>query len=181
MKMNMIIGKRQILLAALVVVLGAAVFINYQYASGSDIIQGNDTAKNYGDTQLVDKNVENEAMSENPTAANSDYFASARLSREQSRDEAVETMARMMENGGSNEDVSAAALQITTAMEQEADIESLVRAKGFTDCIAYVDTDSVSVVVQAESLESEQIAQIRDIVLNSSDIAVENIKIVATK
>ncbi len=181
MKMNMIIGKKQILLAALVVVLGAAVYINYRYAAGSDLIRESDTAKNYGDTQLVDTNVENEAMNENAPAEDSDYFASARLSREKSRDEAVETMARMMENGDTADEVGETALQITTAMEKEADIESLVRAKGFTDCIAYVDADTISVVVQAESLESEQIAQIRDIVLGNSDIAVENIKIVATK
>ncbi len=180
MKMNMILGKKQILLAALVVVLGAAVYINYHYAAGSDLLSENETAKNYGDTQLVDANVEDEEISDT-AATDSGYFASARLSRDQSRDEAVETAAQMIENGQDNEAASEVLLQLTTAIEQEADIESLVKAKGFTDCIAYVEADSVSVVVASEDLQAEQVAQIRDIVLDQSDVSVENIKIVSTK
>ena len=88
--MNMIIGKKQIILASLVVGLGLAVYVNYQFArTDGDLTATGALAndKNYGDAQLVDAN--------DPTVDDIDgeaYFAEAKVTRQRSRDESVETL-----------------------------------------------------------------------------------------
>ncbi|MEG2039354.1 MAG: hypothetical protein RRZ73_06475, partial [Oscillospiraceae bacterium] len=93
MKMNMIIGKRQIILATLVVALTVAVYINYKFNNEGESYITTETvekSENYGDAQFVDKPVSGE------TSAN--YFADARLNRNKSRDQAVSAMKTMLED-----------------------------------------------------------------------------------
>ena len=64
---------------------------------------------------------------------------------------------------------------------QESNIENLILAKGFADCIAFIDGDSCSVVVQAEALQSQESLQILQIVTSQSDIVAGNVQISAVK
>ena len=163
--MNMIIGKKQIILASLVVGLGLAVYVNYQFArTDGDLTATGALAndKNYGDAQLVDAN--------DPTVDDIDgeaYFAEAKVTRQRSRDESVETLKNMMASADVDPDIKA-----------EGKIENLIKAKGFEDCMVYYDTDNVDVVVKTEGLEADQVAQMKDIILKETSIPVENISIV---
>ncbi len=107
--MNMIVGKKQIVLASLVVALGVAVYLNYQFAGEDlDLVTANTTAEeisvedekqeNYGDAQFVDsKDVEEQSgedsVSTSAEVGDSEYFSQARLTRTKTRDEAAETLA----------------------------------------------------------------------------------------
>lgn len=88
--MNMIIGKKQIILASLVVGLGLAVYVNYQFAQADGMLTATsaveESDKNYGDAQLVD--------SKDPSVDSDGeaYFAEAKVTRQRSRDESVETL-----------------------------------------------------------------------------------------
>ena len=62
-------------------------------------------------------------------------------------------------------------------MESEVNIETLVKAKGFADCLAIVDSESVKVVVKTEGLDAEQAAQIKNIILEETDVLVENVSV----
>ena len=62
-------------------------------------------------------------------------------------------------------------------MESEANIETLVKAKGFADCLAIVDTDSVKVVVKTQGLDAEQAAQIKNIILEETGVLAENVSV----
>ena len=62
-------------------------------------------------------------------------------------------------------------------MESEANIETLVKAKGFADCLAIVSDNSVKVVVQTEGLSAEEAAQIKNIILEETDVLVENVSV----
>ena len=62
-------------------------------------------------------------------------------------------------------------------MESEANIETLVKAKGFEDCLAIVSDDSVKVVVKTEGLNAEQAAQIKNIILEETDVLAENVSV----
>ena len=118
----------------------------------------------------------------------SDYFASIRLARQESRDSAVELLQETIayETGTDEEAVSAASAQlenmVSTALK-EAEIEGLVIAKGYEDCVTYMSDDAVSVAVAApeEGLDTEAVAQICDIVTTQSDYMPSQLKIIEVK
>lgn len=178
--MNMIIGKKQIILASLVVGLGLAVYVNYQFAQSDGDLTAASAAendKNYGDAQLVDAN--------DPTVDGIDgeaYFAEAKVTRQRSRDEAIETMKTMLTDASVDANIKAEmvlkATELAKSVETEGKIENLIKAKGFEDCMVYYDTEGVDVVVKTEGLQPEEVAQMKDIILDETSVPVENISIV---
>ncbi len=174
-KPTMIIGKKQIILAGMTLVLGLAVYINYAFSAADGKIKSTDVIKsqsvNYGDAQLVS------------TDSAGDYFAQARIDRMNSRDEAVETLKNIMSGGDSTEEEKKVAEEdaaaMTNLMASETKIESLVKAAGFEDCVVYLDGDNANIVVKTDSdgLIASEAAQIKDILLSEVSVANENIRI----
>ncbi len=117
-----------------------------------------------------------------------DYFANIRLARQESRDSAVEVLQETIayETGADDEAVSTASAQlesmVSTALK-EAEIEGLVIAKGYEDCVAYMSENGISVAVAApeEGLEADAVAQICDIVTTQSDYTPSDLKIIEVK
>lgn len=181
--MHMVINKKQIILASLVLGLGLAVYVNYQFAQTDKIISPTSTAveseKNYGDAQLVDAN---DPSVDNTGVDGEAYFAEAKVTRQRSRDESVETLTNMMENAEIDPNIKAEmalkAAEMAKSIETEGKIENLIKAKGFTDCMVYYDTEGVDVVVKTPGLEAAQVSQMKDIILKETSIPVENISIV---
>ena len=175
-KPNLIIGKKQIILACLTVILGIAIYINYFLSqAGSEIpTKPTDTQSgNYGDATLVNGQ------------ETKDYFATARLNKMTSRDEAVETFTALM-NGGdlTPEEIASMAqdaVSVAKLVESETKIENLIKAKGFEDCVCYLDGKSADIVVKADNLEVADAATIKTILLQEVSVPLENIKIWNTK
>ena len=184
--MNMIIGKRQIILAALVLGLSVAIYLNFALAGNQ--IQPTDTegtassGENYGDAVYTGNS---DAVVNTDDNNNAEFFAQARLTRQKMREESVETMQSMLSDSALNEEqqqtISAQALTIAQAIEVENKVENLIVAKGFSECIAYIDAESANVVVQTDGLLQSEAAQIMDIILSETDLEPENIKIVEVK
>ena len=174
-KPTMIIGKKQIILAGMTLILGLAVYINYAVSTTAGKIKATDVVKSqrvtYGDAQLVS------------TDRTSDYFAQARIDRMNSRDEAVETLKNIMNGGDSTEEEKKVAEEeasaMTGLMESESKVETLVKAAGFEDCVVYLDGDNANIVVKTDSdgLVASEAAQIKDILLSEVSVANENIRI----
>ena len=198
----MAFGKRQLVLAALVVALGAAVYLNWQFSDQNDLLAANTTTstKELGEAQYVNTNsVESGASSqlegeENASGAESesslssnasDYFAQTRLSRQQTRDEALDILEETIDSAGDNEetkkDAVAQTVQITQAMEQETNIENLVKAKGFAECVAFLQNGECTVAVSSENLLDSEAITIKDIVAGQAGSSYDKIKIVAVK
>lgn len=179
----MIIGKRKILLAALVVILGAAIFVNWQF--GSLAVDNSDEAsKNLGDAQYV--NGTNISDANDDTTENiGDYFSSMRLERQQSRDAIKENYEKIIADASSSsaEKSEAIALfaKINENIKKENDIENLVKAKGVNDCIATVNSESVTIVVDCEELNDVILLQIKEIANKQTNISFENITIIQAK
>lgn len=179
MKKTTIIGKKQILMVAMVLALGAAVWLNVRYATdGTD----------YSATSSVaDEDLGNAKYVANASVVTEDdYFTTAKKEREQQREEELKTIKKTLNDQKSTESQKKLAAETTTKitnrMEQESAIESLVTAKGFKKVIAVLSDDSCSVVVQSENeLQKSASAQIVDIVSSVTKIKLENIKIVTVK
>lgn len=196
----MVFGKRQILLATLVVTLGIAIYLNWQFSqTGKDLTlaEDADASKNYGEAQFVGSDDEKEADAIDVTGitdmtdaivtnnAGEDYFIEARLNKKQSRDEAVETLQNILKDSAITEEEKdnaiTTAASISTAIDAENNIETLIKAKGFSDCIAFIDGDKASIVIKTDGLLSTEVAQIKDILLGEIDIPAENITIIPVK
>jgi stage III sporulation protein AH len=121
------------------------------------------------------------------TLVGEDYFAQARLSRQQARDEAVSILQGTVESASVTEDArEAAGTDIAMMAENamvESRIENLVIAKGYRDCVAFVDAGDVNVIISktANGLTDSDVAKIRDIVMSEAAITnAEQIKIIET-
>ncbi len=183
-KPNLIIGKKQIILASLTLVLGIAVYMNYVFAEVGDDIAADaeleaaaqSTQANYGDAAFV---------SSDGAEDTADYFAQARLSRMTSRDDAVQTLSAILNGGDLTDEENAAytmeAVNLSQLSESESKVESLIKAQGFEDCVVYLDGETASIVVRSEGLAADQAAQIKDILLTEVTIPAENIRIFEVK
>lgn len=117
-----------------------------------------------------------------------DYFATIRMARQEARDSATELLQETIayETGEDQDTASAASVQLEEMIAnalREAEIESLVIAKGYQDCVAYMSDSGISVAVAApeEGLEADAVAQICDIVTTQSDYTPSDVKIIEVK
>ena len=173
-KPNIIIGKKQIILAGMTLVLGTAIYVNYAFAASGKIKETGKISTqsvNYGDAELVNAD------------GKEDYFAQARIDRTTARDKAEATLKNIMSGGDSTEEEKSVASKDAAAMsnliESESKVESLVKAAGFQDGVTYLDGENANIVVKtdAEGLNAAQAAQIKDILLNEVSVPNENIRI----
>lgn len=173
--------KKNLMAAAILVTVCAGIYLNWLYTEDK-------TTEDFVDTLDQGKlsSIDTLTMSEvgNPDAENtiSDYFAAVRLSRQQARDSAVSLLQEAM--AYSEEEQSGTA---NTQLEElvkvalcEAQIESLIIAKGYTECVAYISEEGISVAVATPEggLQQADVAVIADIVLSQSDFAMEDIRVV---
>lgn len=189
--------------------LAIAVYLNWQYARTGAELQGDETAvlvaavpvtetdaenaiydalqteaealsganKNYGEAQLV--SVANDSGTK--------FFEQARLNREKSHDEAMDTIQKALKSSSlSAEEKKEYTVRLTENLEDlhaENEIETLVRAKGFADCLCFLQAGraDLTVMTSGEALTAAQVAQIRDIVLNKSSVSAQDITVVEVK
>ena len=185
MKNKSIFGKKQLIMAALLLALGGAVWLNMQYSgtAGGFINNGGVSSnKNLGDTKYVANLNEGSAVQ---TAASTDYFTSAAAERKKARDEALalleETLDKVDANSSAKQKASDDIAVIAKRIETEAAIETLIKAKGFEKALVVIGDDSVSVIVKADELLPSQTLQIQDAVTSQTKISLEKIKIVNKK
>ena len=133
--------------------------------------------KNYGEAQLV-------SVSNN---SGSKFFEEARLKRTKAHDEVMDTIQKTLKSASlSAEEKKTYTQQLTGNLEDlnaENEIETLVKAKGFADCLCFLQSGraDLTVMTSGNALTAAQVAQIRDIVLSKSNVTAQNITIVEVK
>ena len=161
-----------VLLAVLLI--GAAVYVNYKLFY--DPVNG----MGYGENNMQNNFDSSTATGGNATEEN--YFTATALNRQQSRDEAIDVLKLVSESNESSEEARAEASakisQIAIDIQNENNIETLVKAKGFEECVAIISENSVSVIVGAEELQAAEASQILAIVYDTTGINPENVSII---
>ena len=115
------------------------------------------------------------------------YFAEARIGRRQARDAAVETLASVNEAQGASQEILDGALAKITAIaafsQKEAELEALIRAKGFADCVAFLSDDGVKVTVPSPQagLSAVDVAKITEVVTSETDFSPAALQIIEVK
>lgn len=179
----MIIGRRKVLLAALVVILGAAIFVNWQF--GSVKVDDSEASKNLGDAQYVNGTNVSDGDNENSNDDIADYFSNIKLERQQTRDAIKENYERISADTSVSEAEKAQSMatfaKLMENIKKETDIENLVKAKGVNECVAVINGDTVTVVVDCEELNDVILLQIKEISNKQTNISFENITIIQAK
>ena len=188
--MNLLIKRRQLIMATLVVALGSAVFVNWYFTnSDSQVAEEGETGSEYvqsiGEAKYVNSNnAETEDTTNNATATaskNTDYFTTVKLKRTKAHDEALADMKALLkeapESSKSAEEISESIDSLSKTIKLEADIEALISAKLKCQCVVMINNDNAEVVVTKGNLNDASILQIMDAILNNTDIKAENIKI----
>ena len=163
---------------------GTAVYLNWQYTEEAAVETG---TKILGEATLVsaDSSAAETAETGGAIYTGGDYFASARLTRQQARDTALELLEEAAAKEGAQESVltdAAESIQVMAAYTlAEAQIENLVTAKGYMDCVAFISDDSVSVVVSLPEgeLTATDVAKIMDIARTETGYTADKIKVMA--
>lgn len=178
--------KRNTVVATMAVLVCAAVALNWKYAGQEAVQKAEETStKILGEATLVSGQEagENENVDETEIYTGSDYFASARLTRQQARDHAISLLqeAAGQENAGQDAaDEASRGIQVLASYTmKEAQVENLVTAKGYQECVAFMGDDGISVVVsKAEGgLTEEDVAKITDIAVSETGLSVANVKV----
>lgn len=187
-------GKRELIMSALVVSLGAAVYLNWQFGANADKlnvknddedlgvahyvnanIATSDTASKKSDTSSVASSVNSE-LSETES-----YFSRVRLERKQTQDEMIDLARSIVEatetSGKGKEEAVKQLNDLSNIVQQQGNIENLVKAKGFEDCVAFIQNGECSVVVTGKELKSDLLIAIKDIVMGQSGIEFDKIRV----
>ena len=180
--------KRNTVVAAIVLFVCMAVYLNWSYNQAPDEELG--TGKILGEAALVAGRQDDPVLAEDNmevgegTSTQNSYFASARLNRQQARDSALSLLREAAAEEGVDQTVKDQANQsiqtMASATVSEAQIENLVTAKGYSDCVAFISDNSISVVVGAVEggLTTADTAKITDIITGETEFTASQIKII---
>lgn len=201
----MSVWKRNAVVVAIVLFVGAAVYLNWSYGreatagtdgqgggrllgqaalvNGKDSQQAGDGAAT-GDAQSSAQPSADPSASPSAAGESTGYFASARLNRQQARDSALQLLQQAAADAGAQQDIideANASIQAMAALTMsEAQVENLVTAKGYGDCVCFINDNSASVVVSSTSdgLNETDIAKIAEIVMEETSLAFNKITII---
>ena len=174
MKKGKVIRKGQIAVAAMVLCLGAAIWLNAKYLPSS--------TKYLGEASYVGTTESEEAVQTAAKADSSDYFASAQKTRNDAYSKAAEEIEELLDTDTLSEEdkttLSKAISSYAKSIKSETDIENLLKAKGFEKALAIIGDNAITIVVKSEGLTSAQTLQIQDVVTSNTEISLDKIKIV---
>ena len=172
----MIIRKRQLLLATLIVALAAAVFVNWYYTGNNSTIQApeetteSEYVQNLGEAKYV-----------NAAGEEADYFSEVKLNRQKSRDEALDKLNKSLEKAKSGSEeakkITKSIDELTAQIKLESDVEALISAKLASECVAVINEKSAQVVVSKDALSEDAALQIIDVITTNTDLTADKIKI----
>lgn len=195
------LGKKQLILSGLVLALGTAVYLNWQFSTNTDLLSGADAitvSKELGEAEFVnttvsEKKVEkstekatekiSDKSSSTTTTTADEYFAQAKINRQQTQDEIAEMTEEILKSTDENDVAKTEAVAqmalLANIMEQQTNIESLIKAKGFEECLVFIQNNECSVVVKDNELSSEDAMIIKDIATSQSGVQSDKITITA--
>ena len=195
--------KKQVMMIALVAALGVAVYLNYYMTQEPGLLAGADTSApqsedgdRLGEATFVGAPVskeegtssqqetdEGKADKDATQKDNASYFDTARANRTTAREQALSILQEVLDNAQASEQDKAAAAKQAAAIAdnvlQESHAESLIVAKGFADCVVFIDGTNCSVVVPGSDLQQQESVQIMEVIVSQSDVEAKNVQIVA--
>ena len=175
MKKNM---KRNLVVLGSVLLIGGAVWLNWAlFSTAGD----EDYDPSYYASGEAQNNPSEDSNAGTQSGENS-YFAMAQIDRSRARDEAMEVLNQITSSEDATDDARAQAYaaieQMAIDIENEANIETLMKAKGFEECVAVISDNAATIIVKSSGLLPSQLAQITEIVWEQAGISPASVKII---
>ncbi len=179
----MVLKKKEIVAASLVVLIGVAGYLNWSYQDTIKVTDGEsyEEAKRLGEAQYVNS----ETGEETQAVAASNYFTQAKMEKDNSRSEALEILEQTASNQDFDEDIRKKAQEqiLNTAknVEKETAIENAAKAKGYSEISVYIDGENVDIMVKKKDFSEDDVIKLKDIASGQLNIDSANVKIVEVK
>ena len=193
--------KRNAVLLTVIAFVCVAVYLNWSYNNkavdgqdSTDAANLSETATSASPELFYQGNDPAEATSapdgeqgKKLTTKAAEYFANARLTREQSRDSALEMLRGTAESDSAGAEAQTQAVAAMTVLSdnalKEGQIENMLIAKGFADCVVYIDNEDISVIVPSEAtgLSDSEVARITEVVLSETAMSADQLTIIEVK
>jgi len=174
------IGKRNFIIIGAVALTVLAIAVNVIIVT-SNKDDGFDYEQSAG-MDAANQQTPNDQKPSDEQESEDTYFSSVQVNRQRTRDEAIEVLQSVVDNAASTETAKNEALaqigRLADIMEAEANIETLIVAKGFEECVAVISDGSASIVVKSDGLLPAQISQINEIVYLEAGIEPVNVTII---
>lgn len=171
MKKGKVLGKGQLAVGVMVIALVAAIWLNTKYMPSSTKYLGEASYVSNSSTDAVET-----------AAKTDDYFATAKADREKTIKTAVETVKEVLKSESLTDKDKESALKmlesIAETMKKEANIETLLKAKGFKQAVAVIGNDGINIIVKSDGLTTANTMQIQDIAVAESGLDLSKIKII---
>ena len=206
----MVLKKKEIIAASLVVLIGVAGYLNWSYQDTIRVQDGEsyiETGKKLGEAQYVnavdevedetegdseetategtDEANNEESKSQETISGGENYFEQARLNKEASRSKSLEILNQTAENMSFDEDIRKKAgdkiLDVANNVQKETEIESIAESKGYNEICVYVDDSDVNVMVRKDGFDDGDVVKLTEIVTEQLKISAQNVKIVEVK
>ncbi len=172
--------KKNLTAAAVLLVVCVGIYMNWMYNNDQNVANLDDTLD--ADKVMSDDNLmlEVDGVQDGEADVISDYFAAVRLSRQQARDSALEELQEAMSYDDPDGNSAAKLEEIVNMALCETQIESLIIAKGYADCVAYMSDEGISVAVATPEggMQQTDVAVIADIVMTQTDFSYADIRVV---
>ncbi len=111
-----------------------------------------------------------------------DYFSQMAIERQKAREEAMEVLQGVVDSPDAIQSAKDEAYsklnQIADTIQSEANIETLILAKGFEDCVAVISDQKVSIIVKTDGLLENQVVQIQEIVYQQCGVLPKDVQII---
>lgn len=199
----MVLKRKEVVAAALVVLIGVAGYLNWSYQDTVRVTDGEEyiaTGKRLGEAQLVnssetaeetnsaqntEKTSKKDKKEQDKAAADDDYFTQARKNRETSREKSLDILNQTAANENFDEATRQKAqediLAMANAVAKEAEIENVIKAKGYPDAAVYIDGEKVEMVVKKDGFTDSDAAKLSETATEKLGVSPANIKIVPVK
>lgn len=180
------VWEKNLVAAAVLVTVCAGIYVNWLYTENDSVASLSDTLDYEKvmseDGLMLTEDVAAITAGEDVNTTATDYFAAVRLSRQQARDNAFNMLQEAMTYSETDK-AAESALDLEDIVQtalSEAQIESLIIAKGYRDCVAYMTAEGISVAVSSPTggLQSSDVAVIADVVMSQSDYGLKDIRVV---
>lgn len=183
----MVLKRKEVVAAALVVLIGVAGYLNWSYQDVLQVTDGGEyieTGKKLGEAQLVNK-TEEAAEADSEAALSDSYFEEARKNRETSREKALDILTQTASNESfdaeSRKQAQDNILAIASAVEREASIENIIKAKGYENASVYIDGEMVEILVKKDGITDADVNKLCEIATSQLGIAASSVKIIPVK
>lgn len=168
------IGKRNLVVGCSLAIIGVAVVLNFVMFGNSQPV--------IGEGDILGTGLDDGEDGMDVTFVDDTYFATAQLSRKQARDQALAVLQTVVDStsadAAAKEQASSDISRIASEIQTEANIETLIRSKGFEDCVAVIGEGGASIIVRSDGLLPNELSQIKEIVYEQAGVDPVGIKII---